>query len=328
MFWLYSKPIFVVLLIIKQRTMKLSGIASHFLYITALLVCFLPFVTPVMALSLGLVFSVLNIHQTFYTKYTSLTLQVAIVLMGFGMNLTQVIETSKTGFSLTAGSVILTLTVGLLLGRLFKVDGKITMLIAAGTAICGGSAIAAVSPVIQAKNNQISFALMVVFVLNAFALFTFPVIGHWFNMSQHAFGLWSAIAIHDTSSVVGAAATYGNEALEIATTVKLTRALWIIPVSLVLMVVSKKGAAGKVKIPWFIGLFVLAILVSHYLPMFEMVYSAANLVGHKGMVVALFLIGSSISMSEVKKAGVSSFILGITLWISISVVSFVVIQYC
>ena len=174
------------------------------------------------------------------------------------------------------------------MGYLFKVEKNTTMLISSGTAICGGSAIAAVSPIIDAKNNQITFALTVIFVLNAIALFIFPIIGHALGMSQESFGYWSAIAIHDTSSVVGAGAAYGSEALEIATTVKLTRTLWIIPLSFLVLFINRKNArGGKVKIPWFILYFVVAIILAYYLPSYAETFNHLNWLGKKGMVVSL-----------------------------------------
>ncbi len=305
-----------------RKLMVLGPKKVHFIYGIVILLCLMPFVTPAMALIFGLLLSIGGIKNSTITKYTSLSLKVSIVLMGFGMNLTQVIMTSKTGLVDTAISVVFVMTVGLLLGKFLKVDSKISVLISAGTAICGGSAIAAIAPVINAKNFQISFSLVVVFILNAIGLFIFPIIGHYFNLSQETFGYWAAIAIHDTSSVVGAGAVYGAEALEIATVVKLIRALWIIPVSIAIALLQKNKESGKIKIPWFIGLFVLSIIVTHLLPNFEGEFTHLYWLGKRGMVIALFLIGSSISISEVKQAGTKSFILGVTLWLLIGVVSF------
>ncbi|MDD3286491.1 MAG: putative sulfate exporter family transporter, partial [Bacteroidales bacterium] len=228
------------------------------LYYIIPFLCLMPFFTAPIALASGILLTILKIQKPYeIKKYTSKILQWSIVLMGFGMSLEKVIETSQTGVLLTATSVILTFFFGLGLGYLYKVERNTTMLIASGTAICGGSAIAAVSPIIDAKNNQITFALTVIFVLNAVALFIFPVIGQALNMSQENFGYWSAIAIHDTSSVVGAGAAYGKEALEVATTVKLTRTLWIIPLSFIVLFLNRKeNKTNKIKIPWFILYFV------------------------------------------------------------------------
>lgn len=291
------------------------------LYYIIPFLCLMPFFTAPIALASGILLTLLKIHKPYdIKKHTSTILQWSIVLMGFGMSLEKVIQTSQTGVWLTAASVILVFFFGLIIGKLLKVEKNTTMLISSGTAICGGSAIAAVSPIINAKNNQISFALTVVFVLNAVALFIFPVIGHALNMSQENFGYWSAIAIHDTSSVVGAAAAYGSESLEIATTVKLTRTLWIIPLSfLVVFINRKENKLSKIKIPWFILYFVLAILVAYFIPQYVETYNHINWLGKRGMTLALFLIGTSFSLEDLRTAGLKSFILGISLWIIISV---------
>lgn len=285
----------------------------------------MPFISPSIALALGILLSIFGVKDADFSKYTSLSLQASIVLMGFGMNLAQVVSTSKTGFIDTAISVVVVMTSGILLGKFLKVDSKITLLISAGTAICGGSAIAAIAPVANAKYSQISFALVVVFILNAIALIIFPIIGHYFNLSQETFGYWAAIAIHDTSSVVGAGATYGVKALEVATTVKLIRALWIIPLSIVVALLQKDKSVGKVKFPWFIGLFVVSILISYLLPALDTTYMHLNWLGKRGMIVALFLIGSNISIAEAKEAGLKSFMLGIILWFLIGLGSFIML---
>ncbi len=296
------------------------------IYGIIIFLCFMPFVSPVLALALGIVLSLLGLKHENITKYTSFSLQASIVLMGFGMNLAQVISASKTGFVDTALSVVFVMSSGLLIAKLLKVELKTGTLISAGTAICGGSAIAAVAPVINAKNYQISFSLVVIFILNAIALLIFPIIGHYLHMSQETFGTWAAIAIQDTSSVVGAGSTYGPKALEIATTVKLIRALWIIPLSIFIAFVQKDKTSGKAKIPWFIGLFVLAILVAYQFPNWHNTFNHFHWLGKKGMVIALFLIGSNISIKEAKQAGIRSFLLGIILWLLIGSVSLFVLQ--
>ena len=293
------------------------------IFLVLLILCFFPFFSPQIALGVGLFLSLIGFKNRNITKYTSFTLQASIVLMGFGMNLGQVMSASKVGFVDTAISVVVVMTIGFLLAKLLRVDSITGTLISAGTAICGGSAIAAVSSVLNPKKSQISFSLVVIFVLNAIALIIFPAIGHYFNMSQETFGTWAAIAIHDTSSVVGAGAVYGPKALEIATTVKLIRALWIIPLSIVIALIHKDKANGKIKIPWFIGLFVLSILIAYYLPSGQTIFTHLNWLGKKGMVVALFLIGSSISLADVKNAGIRSFIFGVLLWIFIGTASFI-----
>ena len=306
--------------------MTLNQKQINLIYGLVLFICFLPFVSPAIALAIGIILSLSGIKHASISKYTSFSLQASIVLMGFGMNLAQVISASKTGFIDTAISVVFVMVSGYILARLLKVDSKIGTLISAGTAICGGSAIAAVAPVLNAKNFQISFSLVVIFILNAIALVIFPMLGHYFNMSQETFGTWAAIAIHDTSSVVGAGATYGPRALEVATTIKLIRALWIIPLSLFIAFTQKDKSAGKVKIPWFIGLFIISIVIAWIFPQGAATYSHFNWLGKRGMVVALFLIGSNISFADVKKAGVRSFVLGISLWILIGVSSFLMLR--
>ena len=194
-------------------------------------------------------------------------------------------------------------------------------LISGGTAICGGSAIAAIAPVIDAKNNQISFSLAVIFVLNAIALFLFPLIGHLLQMDQTHFGYWTAIAIHDTSSVVGACSAYGEQALQVGTTVKLTRTLWIIPLALCIALFNKRNAS-KINIPWFILLFVVAIIIGNYIPDMGETNQHLSWLGKKGMMISLFFIGASINITEVKKTGVNTFLLGMLLWAIIGVLSF------
>lgn len=296
------------------------------LYSFILVLCFTPLFSAPIALGVGLVLSLLGIKHSRMGKFTSSALQASIVLMGFGMNLTQVIHTSKTGFIDTAISVTTVMLMGFLLTKLLKVEQKTGLLISAGTAICGGSAIAAVSSVIGAKNNQISFSLAVIFILNAIALFLFPYLGHAMGMSQQAFGQWAAIAIHDTSSVVGAGATYGEKALQIATTIKLIRALWIIPLSIAIAFAQKGKNTNKIKFPLFILLFVVAILVAHFIPNWHSTFSHFSWLGKKGMVVALFLIGSNISIAEAKKAGLRSFAMGILLWLFIGIGSLLLLH--
>ncbi|PVX52097.1 putative integral membrane protein (TIGR00698 family) [Balneicella halophila] len=293
-----------------------------FIYGALMVFCMFPFISPAIALFIGIGLSLVGLKHKKITNYTSFALKASIVLMGFGMSLTQVVSVSKTGFIDTAISVISVMIVGYFLARLMRIEGKIGTLISAGTAICGGSAIAAVASIVNPKNYQISFSLIVIFILNALALVLFPLIGHYFNLSQEIFGQWAAIAIHDTSSVVGAGATYGPEALQVATTVKLIRALWIIPLSLLIAFVQTDKSQGKVKIPWFILFFVVSIIIAYLFPAGETLYSGLSWMGKKGMVIALFLIGSNISVKEAQEAGLKSFIYGILLWIFIGVSSF------
>lgn len=293
-----------------------------YLYYIVAILCLFPFVSAPMALFCGILFSLLKIEKPFqFKKYSSPILQYSVVLMGFGMNLQQVIEVSSKGIILTACSVLLVFLLGVFLGKILKVERNTTFLISSGTAICGGSAIAAVSPIVGAKDSQISFSLTVVFVLNAIALFIFPFIGHYFNMSQESFGYWSAIAIHDTSSVVGAGAEYGKEALQVAATVKLARTLWIIPLSFLVLLINRKNnqGKGKIKIPWFILYFIVAILIAGFIPFLQPAYSVLSYIGKRGMVLALFMIGSGFNFADLKTVGVRPFLLGVFLWIIISV---------
>lgn len=312
--------------IMKVKELHLRERQVNIIYGLGILLCFLPCVSPALALAVGLVLSFIGIRSPQISKkYTSKSLQYSIVLMGFGMSLTEVVTASKSGFMLTACSVLSVMTLGLLLSRLFKVENKVGVLISAGTAICGGSAIAAVSPVIKAKNHQISLALVVVFVLNAVALVIFPPLGKLLGLSQETFGQWAAIAIHDTSSVVGASAVYGEEALQIATTVKLIRALWIIPLSLIMAFTQPGVKLKEVKIPWFILMFVGSIIVAFLLPQFDTVFGHLYWLGKRGMVVALFLIGTSVSLQDIKQAGFKPFLFGILLWAIIGVGSLLVL---
>ncbi|SHE43365.1 conserved hypothetical integral membrane protein [Mariniphaga anaerophila] len=294
---------------IERRNEKLN-----WLYFVIIGVCFLPFVSPAIALFIGIVLSLIGIKHESLHNYTSKVLQLSIVLMGFGMSLGEVITASKSGFIETVFSVTTVMLLGILLGKIFGVEKNITLLIASGTAICGGSAIAAVAPILNSKSYQNSFALIVVFVLNAVALFLFPFVGHKLGLSQEVFGNWAAISIHDTSSVVGAGAIYGEKALQIATTVKLIRALWIIPLSLVVVFLNKGSEKKRIKFPWFILLFALAIVFANFFPSFNTSYAHFSWLGRRGMVVALFLIGSNITIKQIKQSGVKSFALGITLW--------------
>ncbi|MCY1636353.1 YeiH family protein [Marinifilum sp. D737] len=283
-------------------------------YLTIVCLCFMPFMSPAIALCVGLVFSFLGIKHESLHHYTSKVLQASIVLMGFGMSLSAVISSSKNGFIETAISVTVVMLLGIFLGKLLKVEKNISLLIACGTAICGGSAIAAVAPVLNSKNYQNSFALIVVFVLNAIALLLFPFLGHQLGLSQETFGNWAAIAIHDTSSVVGAGAIYGEKALQIATTVKLIRALWIIPLSILIAFMNRSGEKKSIHFPWFILLFVLTIVFANTFPTYQASYEHFSWLGKRGMLIALFLIGSNISVGEIRKSGVKSFALGIILW--------------
>ncbi|WP_010255206.1 YeiH family protein [Myroides injenensis] len=310
---------------INNYTTKRS--AKAILILGAILSLF-PFVSSATALILGIVYAQIfdNPYSKQSKKATGLLLKLAVIGLGFGMNIYSAISAGKDGFILTIFSIFLTLTLGFLLGKFLKIDKKISYLISSGTAICGGSAIAAVSPVIKADEKQISVALGIVFILNSIALLIFPPIGHALGLSQVDFGLWSAIAIHDTSSVVGAAAKYGDQALEVATTVKLARALWVIPVAF-LSTLLFKNKGGKVKLPYFIGLFVLAMLANSYLPFIQIISPYVVEVSKAALTLTLFLIGTSLSYRTVKSVGFKPLLEGIGLWIFISVTSLLYIMY-
>lgn len=285
-----------------------------------------PWGSPAVALSLGLVVALTLGHPfpKLAGKPTTYLLQASVVLLGFGMDLAAVYTAGKTGILFILGVVFGALLLGFLLGKILKTPGKITTLISTGTAICGGSAIAAVGPAIKAENDEMSVSLGTIFVLNAIALFAFPLIGHSIGMTQGQFGLWSAIAIQDTSSVVGASSAYGPEALAIAATVKLARALWIAPLALALaFIYREKGSKAKVSIPWFIFLFVGAAAFRTYAPSFILpsIFDSLVLIAKAGFTVTLFLIGLSLSREMLKRVGWKPFLLGSILWVVIASIS-------
>lgn len=280
--------------------------------------------TPPFVLFLGLLFALLcgQPFPAFNKNMSKMLLQYSIVGLGFGMNLQASLASGSEGMMFTIVSVFGTLAIGWLIGRkLLGVDRNTSYLISSGTAICGGSAIAAVAPVLKAKDSEISVALGTVFILNAVALFIFPAIGHALGMSDQQFGLWAAIAIHDTSSVVGAGAAYSEAALEVATTVKLTRALWIIPVALISAVIFK-SKGKKITIPWFILLFVLAMIVNTYfLSDYPAIGTTINSVARKCLTLTMFFIGASLSKDVLKSVGLKAFAQGVLLWLLISVIT-------
>ena len=288
-------------------------------------------VTPPVALFLGLLFALLcgQAHPKFNKKVSKYLLQYSVVGLGFGMNLHSALASGKEGMEFTIISVVGTLVIGWFIGRkLFKVDRNTSYLISSGTAICGGSAIAAVGPVLKAEDSQMSVALGTIFILNAIALFIFPVIGHLLGMDQQQFGMWAAIAIHDTSSVVGAGAAYGEEALQIATTIKLTRALWIIPIAFATMFIFK-SKGKKVSIPWFIFFFVIAMIVNTYfMGSIPQVGEAINGLARKTLTLTMFFIGASLSVDVLRAVGVKPLLQGVLLWIVISVSTLAYIYWC
>jgi len=295
-------------------------------FILALIVCLSSAVSGSIALVGGFIFYYLFGHpfQRFNHKAVNWLLKSAIVGLGFGMNIEETLIAGKDGLTLTVISIFLILTIGFIVGKFLNLQKETTHLISSGTAICGGSAIAAIAPIIKASEKDISISLGIVFLLNSIALLIFPPIGHFFNLTEHQFGLWSAIAIHDTSSVVGAALAYGEEALKVATTVKLARTLWIIPLSII-SVFLFKGKNDTIKIPWFILLFICAILLNSYFSLPSVITNSITGISKSILVLTLFLIGAGLSLEKIKTAGWKPMILGISLWIIISIISLLVI---
>lgn len=319
----YSKQIYIVLVVLIS---------------VLLLIDYLPnvdsYVSPPVALFLGLLFALIcgQAYPKFNKKVSKKLLQYSVVGLGFGMNLQASLQSGKEGMAFTIVSVVGTMLIGWFIGRkLLKVDRNTSYLISSGTAICGGSAIAAVGPVLKAKDAEMSVALGTVFILNAIALFLFPWIGQLMEMTQQQFGMWAAIAIHDTSSVVGAGAAFGEEALEVATTIKLTRALWIIPLAFATSFIFK-SKGQKVSIPWFIFFFVLAMVFNTYvLSLSETtreIGSFINGLARKSLTITLFFIGASLSRDVLKTVGIKPMIQGIALWIVISLSTLAYIYWC
>ena len=310
----YSKEIYILIVVVAAACLFLS-------YIPALKFIS-KWCTPPVMLFLGLAYALLlgQGYPSFNKTMSKKFLQYSVVGLGFGMNLYESLASGREGMLFTVVSVAGTLLIGMLIGRrLLKVDKETSYLISSGTAICGGSAIAAVGPVIKAKPENMSVALAVVFVLNAIALFVFPTIGHWLGLTQQEFGTWAAIAIHDTSSVVGAGAAYGEEALKVATTIKLTRALWIIPLALVTSFIFK-NKDRKISVPWFILYFIIAILLNTFvLDACPAVGSAVSGVARKCLTLTMFFIGASLSTDVLRAVGIRPLIQGVLLWAVISI---------
>ncbi|WP_313000728.1 YeiH family protein [Chryseobacterium gleum] len=288
-------------------------------FIVLAVLCLTPLISSPIALALGFALAVFmgNPFEKHLHQYIHLLLQISIVGLGFGLKLDEALKAGKTGLMLTIVSIFTVMVLGYFLGKIFKLERPLSYLLSAGTAICGGSAIAAVSPIIKPSTKQISLALAIVFTLNSIALFVYPAIGHLLNLSQEQFGLWCAVGIHDTSSVVGAASKYGDEALKIATTVKLARALWIIPVSLITMFIFKSKGT-KIKIPWFIGYFIIAILLNTYFPVLDRFSSSITVLAKSGLNLTLFFIGSTLSLQTLKSIGLKPLLTAVLLWITIS----------
>lgn len=288
---------------------------SKLIFILLLVTCIVLKLSPGISLGIGLAFGLIigNPYQNITKKISKYLLQASVVGLGFAMDFHKVLEAGREGLLYTTVTIIITLVLGYLIGKLLRIDNVISYLISAGTAICGGSAIAAISSVVKADEQQISVSIGIVFVLNTVALFLFPVLGHHYGLSQDQFGIWSAIAIHDTSSVVGASSSYGHEALVIATTVKLARALWIVPLVFISALLFKNSSA-KITFPYFIIFFFVASIIRTYIPYIEAHSMHVLVIAQVGLAVTLFMIGSNVSISSVKQIGIRPLILGVALW--------------
>lgn len=310
-----------------EENLPAFSTSKKIIFIICAVCCTLPFVSSPIALIFGFVVAQVigNPYEVQSRKFSSILLKFAVVGLGFGMNIFSAIQAGKEGIVFTIISISTLILLGFLLTKFFKIEKVTGYLISAGTAICGGSAIAAIAPITNAKPNQISVALAVVFTLNSVALLIFPTLGHLFNLSQHDFGLWCAIAIHDTSSVVGAASKYGEEALQVATTVKLARALWIIPLSF-LTLLFFKSSTSKISIPWFIGLFLVAICINTYVPFVHTISPYIIRLSKAALTLTLFLIGTSLSFKMMKNIGFKPLLMAILLWIFIGVGSLIMIM--
>src|SRR5271166_3620707 len=296
-------------------------LVAKILFFLLLALSFSGWLSPPLALSAGILFGLGIPHPYSAQSGTAarFLLQASVVGLGFGMNLNEVLKAGRSGFLYTAISISFAIALGVLLGRLLQVRGNSSFLISTGTAICGGSAIAAIGPIVQANEEEMAVSLGTIFILNSVALLIFPAIGYALHLSQSQFGLWAALAIHDTSSVVGAATKYGAEALVIATTVKLARALWIAPLALATAAI--KHHRSRIQFPWFIVFFLLAALVTTYLPGFPYAAHLFFKVGRLGLTATLFLIGTGISRATVKKVGWRPLLQGISLWFAVGTVS-------
>ena len=303
--------------------------------------CLTPWASPPIALTLGGIFALTheNPFAGLGKKVSATLLQVCVVLLGFGMDLPVVLKAGVGGAGFAAVTIAATLGLGWWLGRVLGILPKTSALISAGTAICGGSAIAAVGSVIGVAEGEITVAMGTVFILNAVALYLFPVLGHALHLSQAQFGTWAGVAIHDISSVVGAASHYGLSALQTATAVKLSRALWIIPVAFgAACVFRPHGAAARdadgspaaekpsVKVPWFVGFFLLASVLRSYVPGVAAAAPALSHTATVGLTLTLFLIGAGLSAKTLRAVGWRPLLQGVLLWVFISVVSLGIIM--
>ena len=307
---------------------KSSSIFSKISFLLIIAICSTSLINSAIALILGFLFSNFIGHPFIHInrKAISWLLKIAVIGLGFGMNIQETFRASNDAFLLTIISIVVVIAGGFVLGKALKIRKETTHLISSGTAICGGSAIATVAPVIGATEKDISISLGAVFLLNSIALIIFPYIGHLLGLTQYEFGIWCAIAIHDTSSVVGAALTYGDQALQVATTVKMARVLWIIPLSILSMFMFK-GKNNNIKIPWFILLFVFAIILNSYSMINNSVAVVITDLAKRILVVTLFLVGAGLTFEMIRTAGWKSMLLGICLWMIISVFSLLYITF-
>ena len=288
------------------------------IFILGLVLAATGWISPPVALGAGIAYGLLlvNPYREPVKRLSHWLLQASVVGLGFGMNLAEVWRISRSGFLYTALSISAAVVLGLAIGRLVKVDYKPSFLITVGTAICGGSAIAAVGSITEASEDEMVVSLATIFVLNAVALILFPFVGWALHLNQTQFGLWAALAIHDTSSVVGAAAKYGSIALVVGTTVKLARALWIVPISAGTAMLKRNGAA--IKWPWFIFLFCLAALVNSSVPILHSACSVGARAGKVGLIITLYLIGSSLSRETIRQVGIRPLVQGVLLWLVVA----------
>jgi uncharacterized integral membrane protein (TIGR00698 family) len=301
-------------------------IAAKLIFFICLILAASGYVSPPIALLGGLVYGFTFAHpyQVHARKLSRYLLQASVVGLGFGMNLHEIVHAGRAGFIYTAIGIGTSMLLGTLLGRMFSVGKKVSYLITVGTAICGGSAIAAVAPITNAGDEDIAVSLGTVFVLNSIALFIFPAIGGAVHLSQSQFGLWAALAIHDTSSVVGATARYGSEALAIGTTVKLARALWIVPIALITAYFVKSKT--RIQWPWFILFFCMAAVANTYLLLFAPAYPVLSKLGRIGLTATLFLIGAGLSKATIKQVGARPLLQGVILWAIVAVSTLMAIR--
>jgi uncharacterized integral membrane protein (TIGR00698 family) len=297
------------------------------LFVLLTLACLLPQVTTPMALSAGLAFGLIfgSAFADRLPRYTKILLQASVVGLGFGIPIRQVIETGQSSLVVAISTIAFGLGIGYVLATMLRIRSNASSLITVGTAICGGSAIAAIAPTIKAKPEEMSVALAAVFSLNALALFVFPWVGKATAMSPEQFGLWSALAIHDTSSVVGAASTFGATALTIATTVKLSRVIWIVPIAAGFALLERQQ--GKIAIPWFILFFLVAAALRTALPPLESTLDGLSHVAKQSLCIVLFWVGTGLNKEALSKVGIKPFVFAVSLWIALATLSFFIATY-